>query len=257
MITIDASKAVAELTASMGRLARQHVPVAAAKALTDTAIGIQGREIMEMRDVFSRPTPWTLGSTYVKPATRSKLESAVGLKDFAGKGIPATKFLRAQISGGERRIKRFEKALRSSGHIPMDFLGSGFFAVPGPGAEYDPYGNIKPSQIVQILSYFRAFPEAGYRSNMTDKRRRQLAKGTKSRRGFEYFIGKAGGRGVLAVWQRMRFVGGSAVRPVLFLVRGARYEKRFDFEYVAKIGAERLFFHHFKFALAAAMGTTA
>ena len=251
MITADVTRAVAELTAKLGTVTREHVPYAAARALTFTAEGIQVQEIREMRDVFSQPTPWTLGSTYVKPATKATLEATVGLKNFAGKGIPATKFLSAQIAGGERHMKRFERAMRAVAHLPMEYR-----IVPGSGADLDAYGNIKPSQIVQILSYFRANESTlGYRGNMGDKRRAALAKGTKSKQGFEYFIGRAGGRGSLAVYKRLRFAGGTAIKPVMVFVRGAQYEPIYDFEYVARLNAERLFLPTFSNSLAEAMRT--
>lgn len=250
MLTVDVSKAVGELTDKLGKLAYAQMPYAASVALNRTAEEIQRREIHEMKDVFDRPTPWTLSGTFVKRASKANLQASVGLKDFAGKGIPASKFLAPQIAGGSRRLKRFEKALRSAGHLPEDFR-----AVPGSGAELDSYGNIKPSQIVQILSFLRAFPEAGYRANMTDKKRMRLARGTKSKRGFTYFIGRPGGRAPLGVWQRIGFAGGTAVKPVLIFVRHAQYQAVFDFGYVATTTAERAFPSHFEAALADAVRT--
>ncbi len=250
MLTVDVSRTVAELGKGLGDLSRRHIPFAAAAALTATAKAAQAKEVHEMRDVFDRPTPWTLGATFIKPATKTNLEASVYLKDFAGKGIPATKFLAAQITGGDRRIKRFERALRQAGHLPDDYR-----VVPGSGAQLDAYGNIKPSQIVQILSYFRAFPEAGYRANMTDRRRKRLARGTKRQQGFAYFIGRPGDRLPLGVWQRFGFSRGSAIKPVLIFVRHTRYEAVFDFAYVATTTAQREFPTQFASALAEALRT--
>jgi hypothetical protein len=250
MLTIDVSKTVAELGAKLGDVARRQIPFASARALTATAKIAQEREIHEMRDVFDRPTPYTLSSTFIKAATKTNLKAEVGLKDFSGKGIPAVKFLAAQIGGGERRLKRFELALRAAGHLPDDYR-----VVPASGAQLDAYGNIKPSQIVQILSYFRAFPEAGYKANMTDRRRKRLAKGSKRQQGFTYFIGRPGDRGALGVWQRFGFSRGSAIRPVLLFVRSTSYEAIFDFEHVAVTTAQREFPAQFSAALAEAMRT--
>lgn len=250
MITIDVTKAVGEISAKLGHLARNQMPFAASVALNRTVESVQKREIHEMKDVFNRPTPYTLASTYIKLSTKRDLEARVALKDFSGKGIPATKFLAPQIAGGSRRLKRFEKALRAVGRLPDDY-----FAVPGTGAQLDNYGNIKPSQIVEILSYFRAFPEAGYRANMTDKTRSRKAKGTKSKRGYSYFIGRPGRRGALGVWQRVSFGFGTALKPVLIFVRGAQYQQLFDFEYVAATTIDREFPSHFEAALTAAVAT--
>ena len=250
MLTIDVSKAVSDLGSQLDRLTREQIPFAASVALNNTADKILEREHHEMRDVFDRPTPWTLGSLFVKRSSKANLEAQVGLKDFAGKGIPATKFLPPQIIGGGRRLKRFEKALRAAGHLPEDFR-----AVPGSGAQLDAYGNIKPSQIVQIISFFRAFPEAGYRANMTDKKRNRLARGTRSKRGFTYFIGRPGGRAPLGVWQRVQFGWGTAVKPVLIFVRHAQYRAIFDFEFVARTTAEREFPIEFARSFEAAVRT--
>lgn len=250
MLTVDVSATMAEMNAKLGDLTRRQFPYAAALALTRTAQEIQKREVHEMRDVFDRPTSYTLSSTFIKPATKAHLEATVGLKDFSGKGIPASKFLAAQITGGSRRLKRFERALKAVGHLPDDYR-----VVPGNGAQLDVHGNIKPSQIVQILSYFQAFPEAGYRANMSQRRRRRLARGTKVKQGFEYFIGRPGDRLPLGVWQRTAFARGTAIKLVFMFVRQANYEAVFDFEHVAVTTATRAFLPNFRSALTEAMHT--
>ena len=60
-------------------------PFAMAKALTLTAIQAQTDIVQAMTQVFDRPTPYTLKSTYVIPATKDRLESLVQLKDSAAK----------------------------------------------------------------------------------------------------------------------------------------------------------------------------
>lgn len=250
MITVDVSKAVNDISEKLGHLARNQVPFAASVALNRTAQVVQKREVHEMKDVFDKPTPYTLSSTYIKRASKRDLEAIIGLKNFSGKGIPATDFLAAQITGGSRRLKRFELALRSVGKLP-----SNYFAVPGSGAQLDAYGNIKRSQIVEILSYFKAFPEAGYFANITDKTRKRKAKGTKSKRGYAYFIGRPGRSGALGVWQRVSFGFGTALKPVLLFVERASYEPLFDFAFVATTTIEREFPQHFEAALASAIAT--
>jgi hypothetical protein len=197
--------------------------------LTKTAKKAQAAEIHEMRDSFRNPTPYTLNSVYVKPATKDRLEATVMLKDEATKAVPAAKFLAPQIDGGQRTQKRFERALQAVGAMP-----AGYRAVPGAGAKLDSYGNMSPSQIVQILAFFRAFPEMGYKANMTDKGRARLARGSKRQQGFTYFVGRPGSRGALGIYQRFGFAKGSAIKPVLIFVRSALYEKRFDFSYVVE-----------------------
>ena len=50
-------------------------PIAMAKALTQSAIQAQTDIVQAMTQVFDRPTPHTLNSTYVIPATKDRLNS--------------------------------------------------------------------------------------------------------------------------------------------------------------------------------------
>lgn len=222
---------------------KESIPAATMRSMNYTARKVKEAEEREVRDVFDRPTRNTQNAFYVKPATKRKLTAEIGIKDDAGKGVPASKYLLAQITGGTRRLKRFEVALRSVGVLP-----SGYWAVPGSGARLDAHGNMSAGQIVQILSYFRAFPEVGYSANITDKRRASLRKGGKRKLGYEYFVGSPGnGTLPLGVWQRFHFAGGgfsggrTAIRPILIFVSRSLYEKRFDFEFVARLTIEREF----------------
>lgn len=228
----------------------KQVRFAAAVALTKTAKLVEDTERKEMRDVFDRPTPNTLASLFVKPATPLSLSATIGIKNFAGKGIAASKYLAAQIAGGTRRMKRFEKALQSVGALPP-----GYRAVPGDAAKMDGFGNMQGGQIVQILSFFKAFPEAGYKANMSEKQRERLAKGNKKNVGFAYFVGRPGNRLPLGIWQRFNFGYGSAIKPVIIFVPGTVYEAVFDFEYVARKTVDRTWAAEFDKAMAMAMST--
>ncbi|MGE0289663.1 MAG: hypothetical protein AB7P16_25525 [Bradyrhizobium sp.] len=234
----------------MTDIERRQIPFASALALTRTAQEIHSREQHEMRDVFDRPTPWTLSALRVKPATKTKLEASVEFKDFAGKGVPATKFLPPQVYGGGRNMKRFERALSLVGVLPPNYM-----AVPGEAARRDAWGNMDRGQIVQILSYFRAFPESGYRANITDKRRASLAKGSKKRYGVVYFTTKPGGRLPPGVWMREIHGLGSRIRPILIFVTRAYYEAIFDFHYVAERTAQEVLPKQFDQAMAEALRT--
>lgn len=221
-----------------------------AVALTRTAQDVKKAEENEMRDIFDRPTPYTMTSVFMRSATKQNLEAVVWLKDFAGKATAAVDYLMPQIAGGSRRQKRFERALQAVGAMP-----EGYRAVPGDGAKLDANGNMDRGQIVQILSYFKAFPEAGYKANMTDKRKKALAKGSRTRQGFAYFVGSPGDRLPLGVWQRIRFAAGTAIKPVMIFVRDADYESIFKFEYTGQQTVDRRFNTHFEQAFAMAMRT--
>lgn len=230
-------------------LQRNQIPYAVAATLTDTAKDVQAAEVHEIRDSFDRPTPATVNSIYVRSATKTKWEATVGIKDFMGKGNPAVKWLAAEIEGGHRNTKRFEKALQSAGILPP-----GYFVVPGEGVDLDQYGNIKPSLIVQLLSYFKAFPEMGYRSNMTDKRKLAMAKSRKGKTGVAYFVAKDRWLHP-GIWARYALAHGSAIKPILMFVRAANYQKRFDFQYTAEITVKRVFDAHLRKRWAEAWAT--
>ena len=245
-----------EVVGKLNDVARRQVPFAAAMALNETAKKINAAEIAEMRDVFSNPTPYTLRGTFYTRANKNKLEVIIGLKDFSAKAIPAAKFLAPQVEGGSRRLKRFEVALRAAGVLP-----SGYFAVPGEGAKRDAWGNMNRGQLVQVLSYFKSFPETGYKANMIDKRKASLARGGRKNRGFSYFVVRPGDQANRraglppGVWQRVRFGIGTALKPILIFVTRAHYDAIFDFEYVAELTAKQQLSPQFSRAFAAAMRT--
>lgn len=234
-MTIDVRGAIAHLTAHT-TAGKKQVTFATRVALSRTIVKAKGALEHEMRDVFSNPTPFTVSSLYVRPATATNLSAEVKLKDFAAKATPASKFLTAQIKGGERGQKRFERALQSVGALPP-----GYRIVPGSAAKLDSYGNMSRGQIVQILAFFRSFPEAGYKANMTAEGRAKLARGSKQRPGFAYFAGRPGDRLPLGIYQRVSFARGTAVKPVMIFVRSTVYQKVFDFEYVANKTVEAEF----------------
>lgn len=245
---IDVSTAIRGLTA-FSDTGKKQVEFATRVALTRTAQLASANLKHEMNDVFRSPTPYTLSSLFVRPATRANLTAEVKLKDFAAKATPAATYLAPQIKGGARPMKRFERAMQSIGALPP-----GHRIVPGAGAKLDSYGNMNRGQIVQILAYFRSFPEAGYKANMTVEGRAKLAYGTKKRPGFRYFVGRPG-RAPLGVYQSMRGGGPGALKPVMVFVRWAQYRKTFDFTYVVEKAVEKDFGLQFTRAYAEALRT--
>jgi hypothetical protein len=221
---------------------RQQIEIAAQRALLKTAQAIQAAEQTEMGRVFDRPTRWTLGAMKVR--VDSKFAVTVGILDPDGFYKRAQNYLSTQVDGGTRRLKAMEVALQRRGIMP-----TGWVAVPGSGAEQDQYGNVAVGQLRQILSWFDAAERwAGSTQNMGEKGRAKRRKGTRSKRGFEYFHvypGRShqGHRQALhpGIYKRTSFVFGKAIKPVLLFVRAAGYKPRFGFEQVAIDTYEREF----------------
>lgn len=214
---------------------QKELPYAIARSLSKTAVAVKEGEYKHMAQVFDRPTPYTMRSLYTQPATQDKLESRVWLKEKleAGKGTAATQYLGPQIFGGSRNLKRHEIALQRIGILPQ-----GMYCVPGKGAKIDAYGNMSSGQIVQILSYFQAFGEMGYRANITEAKKVKMAKGTKKTAGMVYFaLKRRKSRMPAGIYQQT--AGGSPTLLIAF-VRQPKYRKLFEFWEVAeKVAQEK------------------
>lgn len=200
------------------------VRIGAAIALTATAKLAQAAEVQEMRDVFDRPTPFTLNSVFIVPATQDKLEAEVYIKDEAYKGRSAREYLLPEIEGGVRVEKRSEFILRSQGILP-----AGMNAVPGKAARMNQYGNMQPGQMQQILSALRVSETVlGHTSDRPRDKKRQR-KGAP-----QYFIARRGAIHTRHLHPGIWLRDGTGVHPVLMFVRRATYSKRLDFNGVAE-----------------------
>lgn len=246
-VRVNTSGAVRNLARAQTRIQQ-----AAIQALNWTAADAQVEVQQVMRRVFDRPTPYTIRGVGVWRARMSDPVATVGIKDAgaAGKGTAAADFLAPQVYGGQRSVKRFERALQRIGALPP-----GWMAVPASGAQLDAYGNMNRGQIVQILAALQAFGEQGYRANMDAKGRARLARGSKRSYGREYFVshGRGWRQGTgswkhgrtqhlpAGVWMRQGGGLGKALRPVLIFVRGAQYKSRLQFHRTVIEYAQREF----------------
>jgi hypothetical protein len=205
----------------------KQVRYAAAKACTQTAQKVKQELTEEMKRVFHQPTPFTLKSIYVLPATKENLTAEVGVK------WDAVKYLRPQIEGGGREVKRSEHWLKS-------------FYVPGQAIKRNVYGNVSPGKISQILAGTFTSPDA---TQWITKRSRLRKK--KTARPF-YFIKRDTFGLHPGVWQRY---GRRKIKPMLMFIENPQYKKRFDFYEVGVRTAEREFKRIFDASLADAIRT--
>lgn len=222
-------------------LARQQLPFVTALALTRTGQAVQQGLRAEMSKVFDRPTPYTLNSLRLIPATKQRLQAVVWVKDewsVGTSGTPATKYLTPEIYGGPRGVKGFEKALRRAG-----ILADNMYAVPAADAPLDRYGNLTGALMVQLLSSLGA---------LHDSLSRQTARSMKRHRTpSEFFVvTKPGSNRTEGIWRRR----GSEVRPILHFVKQPQYRPRLRFFEVGKAIAERELPRQFHLALAQTLG---
>lgn len=243
----------AELLRQIHGLTGPQAAKAYAKALNDTGFEIRRAMQDEMRAVFDRPTDYILRSPFVRMATASKLSVSIEPTYMGGKGIDPQKILDAQTWGGRRRDKRSEVALKRAGILPAGYQT----AIPdeGRGGPYpgsdDGKGNLRGAFLVQLISYFHAFGEQGYKANMSEKGYRRVHRGTKKQTGRRYFVAYGGERDAPRLTQKgepdaraahlargiwaVSGTGGVLVRPVLLFIKPKRgYLPRFDMDKVAK-----------------------
>jgi hypothetical protein len=222
---------------------QKQVAFANTVALTRTAKEVHARLTAEMPKVFDRPTPYVMRGLAWLGARKGSDEARVFARQFAGKGTPAEYILNPQVFGGQRRIKRFERALQGKGLMPP-----GWIAIPGPGAKFDAYGNINRGQIVQMLSALKAFSEQGYLMNRTNSRR---SRKTADRN--RYFV-PARKQGAMPIGI-YRHLGKHKNIPVILFKSAAQYRKRYPFIEMGKTMTRQIFDAEFSRAFAQAMAT--
>jgi len=236
----------------------RNTPYAAKEAVNWTAASMVSDLQWEMARKFREPKPFTIRSVGVDRyewATIDKPVAIVRLKEPA-RVRERQHYLVPQIEGGGRPFKPFEGALRNKGVMP-----SGLMAVTPKDASWavrmDPYGNIQPAQVVQLLSYFGALRE----HNMLPETKEKLAKYGRTKKGYKtiggrvYFV--SNGRGELppGIWAK-KGIHGQKVAPVLLFTKSAHYRAIFDFHGIAQKIIARELEPNFRKALLQALATT-
>ena len=246
--TIDGQAA---LRKQVEKFSERRIASIMATALTRTAVEVRAAVQEELPRVFDRPTPYTIRQLRYVAATAQKPVAAVGfnveaIQDEFGKVIryreavagetPAEKYLNPNIRGGQRSVKRFEKALQAAGYMP-----AGWQAVPGKGARLDAFGNVSRGQIIQVLSQLRVTLTAGSTRNLPQVQgnERKVIRALK-KAGGRYFVIKPGAkRGTPGVYQRDFY--SEVLTHIFIFVKGTNYRPRFDFDGIAsRAAAQRL-----------------
>lgn len=210
---------------------KRHIPFASVYAATLTAREVKVAEIQTMRQVFDRPTPYTLNALAVKPATMRDPVATVEFKEFGG--TPAKRYLNPNIHGGARSQKAHERQLAG-------LMGTTYM-VPGRGMPVNQYGNVSGPTFMRIISQMKAANDPLLNASGSKRSRA-------SRKADAFF--KLKGKPI--IMQRK----GSEVRPALIGVRTPQYSKRFPFYEVAQATVDREFPKQFVVALERAIQTS-
>lgn len=258
MITININ-GLTDVQRKLSRLGNSQIPYATARALTQTAKDAQPAIRSGMQRTFDRPTPYTLNSTRTDPATKTKPQASVELRDKSAQRTASRKsWIAPQVYGGGRNLKNFEFLLRKKGILPARM-----YAVPGAGADLDAFGNMTRGQIAQLLAYFQSFTDQGYKANSTDKGRRAIDRrlGKKAAGAKVQYIVSAGRSNLSTmhlapgIYKRIGFAAGSSLKPILMFVRRPTYAPALPFnQIVAEVADEKLI-PNFKTAFAEALRT--
>ena len=199
----------------------QQLPFATAKALTQTGQLVKTAMRSAMQSRFDRPTPYTLNSLFLKPATKNNLVCEVGLKTFASKAAPPSVYLAPQVYGGPRQLKRSEVLMQRKHLIP-----NGMMWVPGSGATLDSFGNMSRGQIGQILSALSGYGEVGFLANKSFRRSARVNKTTD-----DIFVGVPnGGHLPLGVYIRTKQ---GHLKPLMIFIDHANYKILLPFGQIA------------------------
>ena len=275
---IDLSKNFQQFALDMPNIVRRQVGYAALRTTDVLAKKIKDEVDKEMATTFHKPTRFTMSAIKYYQDGREMVAMGVGglgakttftshvsliregmlskwSKASVIYGAPAIEYgdawekaLSHQFGGGYRRYKPFEGAL-----LKRKLIKPGYVAVPAAGCPMDAYDNPQKGFMVQLLAYFDAFPEKGYKANMGQKVRSKLEKalskkmGGALKTGFFIAYGKMGMapselRNVrnyqklpAGIWQRFHggLNGGTTIRPVFIFVKSPSYNKLIDFREIA------------------------
>jgi hypothetical protein len=242
-------------------LRKDQIPFATAYALTQTAKQGELNIRQEMRRVFDRPKPYTLNGTFVIPAQKNKLFAVVKLKDGSAafnnqEGVRGTpdQYLRAQVNGGERRPKAFEKLLINRGLMPP-----GMYAVPTSAAPKDPFGNVSAGYFNRIMSQLRIATDPLSNATPASKKRRR----TRTSGYFVAYPGRAQTKHLTpGIYERIGTGFGGTIRPIfIYTDKAPTYRTRLHFDKIVTKTANdwlRIFFEKgFKIAEATKQGSLA
>ena len=210
-------------------------------ALAQTSKKEMDKQILQRVD---RPTPYTKRAIFVKSA-KSKTDPTARI-DVKNRGTATKRGGRTHediighlFTGGQRQRKGIEMLFQRAGLLRADE-----YIVPGAAAPLDQFGNVKRSFLIQLISYFRAFNESGFKANADSKGRlrqnRAFARSIKGASAAAFFVvTDRKGKLVPGIWARVSFSIGSAVKPILIFAKKPKYRQMFRMDKTVKTIVDR------------------
>jgi len=230
-VQISIKPYIADAIRALDDVQRKQVPFASVYAATLTAKVVKTEEVMTMKRVFDRPTPYALNSLSAVPATMSRPIATVETDlRSPGKGTPAKRFLNPQIHGGGRSQKSHERRLAA-------LMGTTYM-VPARTLPKDGWGGVSGATFMRIVSQLGVAADPAQNASNSARSKRK-------RKAVSYF--KLKGKPI--IMQRK----GVFVTPALIGVRQPQYRKRFPFFEVAAATVEREYPQQFVLALERAL----
>lgn len=208
-----------ELQANLKDFSERRLNAAVATALTRTAKTVAQSWSANIIGTIDRPTAPTLKAVSFTGAKAESLQSTVFLKDRVGKAEPSV-YLAPHEFGGDRLLKKFERALVSSGAMP-----SGYFTVPGRHATLDGNGNVSRAQLVAVIRSLGSQYSPGYQRVISRDAKKVLTAQARHGRQYVAFTPQEAKRAQVSPGIYERMADGS--RKAIFLFKsGVVYKKR-------------------------------
>lgn len=253
--------------------AKKQIPIAIAQALTATSTQVVLNANAQIKQRIHEPTPFVMraiqkldpnletGKGKAVWATKDRLFVTVGLRrDRAGKGSSWYNVMAHHFNSGSRKFKRMEARFMHAGILPPGMAMS----VPRTSSwavKLTSSGDIMPSFVSQLISYFGAYKMVGDKNNMLESSKKRIARvgktesGYKTIRGVKYFVANANTRNLASgIWAK-RGTHGVDVAPVLLFIKKPKYKKRLDLKLCAQQALRSTFGASFRKYLLQAIAT--
>lgn len=225
MIRMNVTSNIEPAIKTLKEFSDRRIRAVIATAITRTANEVKQDWVRQMQTSLDRPTPYTLRSIRVKRADANTMTAVVDLKDSgrAGETQPS-EYMAVQEKGGDRNLRKFERALVSGGNMPRQHK-----IVPAYGAKLDAYGNISRGQIVQVLVQLGKNLSAGYQRVISKSDAKRLKAAQRSKRRYVAILKATPDNGMKqpGIYEVLRAKTGiESLQPVFWFVQTAKYARR-------------------------------